>query len=368
MTSAFGRLLVATTAVVAFATASPAQEAVKIGLVAPIKTIGGEQFERGAQLAADAINADGGVLGGQKIELVAYDDGYDTAQAVSAGRRLFSEDGVKLVVGGYNSAVAVALLQVVKQNDGVLIAAPAIHPAITQYERGFRTNFTIVQNVQAVRQYVDAVDPDARIAIIAENGDYGRLVSGMLKDEFGDQIVESDLFEIMSQTDFSSIATRIKQQNPTLVVGVWGSTEQGAAMMRAIGDAGIDAQLFPMPGNLTPQLIDLAGDAVEGAFSADIWDASVDNPENKAFVESFEAKFDETPGKLDFLGYEAVMLMGQAIDAAASATDTDAVAAALRDGEFKTPRGTLDFVDNQATANGNRLVEVVNDHGTIRVR
>ncbi|WP_127600674.1 ABC transporter substrate-binding protein [Nitratireductor alexandrii] len=361
------KTLAATVAALALSGAAQAQDALKIGLVAPIKTIGGEEFQRGADLAAEMINEAGGV-GGSPIELIAYDDGYEPAQAVSAGRRLFSEDGVKLIVGGYNSAVAVALLQVVQQNQGVMIAAPAIHPDITKYERGFRTNFTLAQNVLALRQFVDAVDPEARIAIIAENGDYGRLVSGLLEKEFGDQVVESDLYEIMAQTDFSSIATRIKEQNPTLVAGVWGATEQGAAMMRAIREAGIDATLFPMPGNLTPQLIGLASDTMEGAYSADIWDASLQNDANVAFVEAFKAKFGETPGKLSFLGYEAVDLMAHAVTVAGSADDTDAIAAALRDGEFETPRGTLDFVDNQATANGNRLVEVVNVNGTIQAR
>ena len=71
--------------------AASAAEDIRIGGLWPIKTVAGEQARRSAQLVVDRTNDAGGLLGGRKVKLIVYDDGFDPAQAVSAARRLASE-------------------------------------------------------------------------------------------------------------------------------------------------------------------------------------------------------------------------------------------------------------------------------------
>jgi branched-chain amino acid transport system substrate-binding protein len=81
---------------------------IKIGVITEQSAIAGASISKGAQMAADEINAKGGV-DGRKIELVIYDDHSSASDAVRAFQRLTSEDKVVAVVGSYISEVALAL-------------------------------------------------------------------------------------------------------------------------------------------------------------------------------------------------------------------------------------------------------------------
>ena len=104
----------AAAAAIAFVMGSPpaahaqAKPPIKIGVIAEESAIAGTGISRGAQMAADAINAAGGV-DGRKIELVIYDDHSSASDAVRAFQRLVSQDKVVVVVGSYISEIALAL-------------------------------------------------------------------------------------------------------------------------------------------------------------------------------------------------------------------------------------------------------------------
>jgi branched-chain amino acid transport system substrate-binding protein len=84
---------------------------IKIGVLMPSKTLMGKQDIEAAQLAADQINAKGGVKGA-KIELVVYDDANSPVEAVSAAQRLIDQDRVKMIIGQISSTTALAVLKV----------------------------------------------------------------------------------------------------------------------------------------------------------------------------------------------------------------------------------------------------------------
>jgi branched-chain amino acid transport system substrate-binding protein len=81
---------------------------IKIGIISEESAIAGASITKGAQMAADAINAAGGV-DGHKIELVTYDDHSSATDAVRAFQRAVSQDKVVAVIGTYISEVALAL-------------------------------------------------------------------------------------------------------------------------------------------------------------------------------------------------------------------------------------------------------------------
>ena len=85
-----------------------AADPIKIGVIAENSAIGGVAITNAAQLAAEEINASGGI-GGRKIEIVAYDDHNSAADAVRAYQRAANEDHVNAVIATYTSEVALAL-------------------------------------------------------------------------------------------------------------------------------------------------------------------------------------------------------------------------------------------------------------------
>lgn len=102
------RLLPVLAAALALPLAARAADPIKIGIIAENSAISGIAIPNGAQIAADEINAKGGV-DGRMIELVAYDDHNSAADAVRAFQRLASQDKVHAVIATYTSEVALAL-------------------------------------------------------------------------------------------------------------------------------------------------------------------------------------------------------------------------------------------------------------------
>src|SRR5690606_19785409 len=94
----------------------------------------------GAQVAAEMLNAGGGVLNGRRMELIVYDDNYQPADGVAAARKLIGEDKVSVVVGAINTAVSLGVMQVAQQGGAMFLAAVTKAPQITQYDRAFRFN------------------------------------------------------------------------------------------------------------------------------------------------------------------------------------------------------------------------------------
>ena len=102
------RALPATLAALLAATAAHAADPIRIGVIAENSAISGIAIPNAAQIAADEINAKGGI-DGRTIEIVAYDDHNSAADAVRAFQRAVSQDHVNAVIATYTSEVALAL-------------------------------------------------------------------------------------------------------------------------------------------------------------------------------------------------------------------------------------------------------------------
>src|SRR5881296_3644672 len=102
-------------AIVACGRTAPAlaQKPVKIGVLTPLSPPGdasaGQFIVRGAKMAADDVNARGGVLGGRKIELVTEDDSGTPEKGVAGFRKLATQDQAVAVVGQFHSSVMTAV-------------------------------------------------------------------------------------------------------------------------------------------------------------------------------------------------------------------------------------------------------------------
>ena len=88
--------------------AALAADPIKIGVIAEAQAVAGSSIAPAAQLAADEINAKGGV-NGRKIEVVVYDNHSSAAESVRAFQRAVNEDKVNAVIASYISEVVLAL-------------------------------------------------------------------------------------------------------------------------------------------------------------------------------------------------------------------------------------------------------------------
>src|ERR1700724_4026138 len=115
----------------ALATPSHAKDPIKIGVIAEAQSVAGSSIPQAAQLAADEINAAGGV-DGRKIEIVSYDNHSSAVESVRAFQRAVSEDHVNAVVTSYISEVVLALEPWAGRLKTVMITPGAASDVITQ--------------------------------------------------------------------------------------------------------------------------------------------------------------------------------------------------------------------------------------------
>src|SRR5262249_22909742 len=107
-----------------------AEEPIRIGVIAEAQAVAGSSIPLAAQLAADEINAKGGV-NGRKVEIIVYDDHFSAADAVRAFQRAVSEDKVNAVIASFVSEVFLALQPWAARLKTVLITPGAASDVIT---------------------------------------------------------------------------------------------------------------------------------------------------------------------------------------------------------------------------------------------
>ena len=104
-----------------------AQETLKIGALVTLSGAGaawGQGMKNAAELAADQVNAKGGLeVGGKKykVEVVAYDDKYQANEGVTVANRLVFEDKVKYMIGPVGSAVVLAIQPITEKNKVIVM-------------------------------------------------------------------------------------------------------------------------------------------------------------------------------------------------------------------------------------------------------
>ena len=339
---------------------APAQQAaaqsgqpVRIGVLMPTKSLVGKQGHQGAVLAAEMINADGGILAGRKIELVVYDTNFQPAEGVSAAQRLLNQDKIKFIAGEISSTVALAVVQLAQANGALFMAAVPKHPDVTAsgYDRVFRLNSTTSMDAKDFDTVLTQQVKPAKVAILAENSDFGRLTIANMRKLFSDKVVAAETYE-MTQNDFSTLVTKVKGSGADLLCIAGSNMEQYGNILRLTQELKLDAKRCLMPGILNSEGVRVAGAAAEGAFSADIYVPSLDNALNKRFVAAYQEKFKVTPEKIELLGFESIWLIAKAMQKAGTADDTAKVAKLLHDEKWETPRGQLTFDKNGQAQSG----------------
>jgi branched-chain amino acid transport system substrate-binding protein len=333
---------VAATALMAFSSSAWAE--VVIAVAGPItgpNAAFGAQLQKGAEQAAADINAAGG-MNGEQIRIVIGDDVSDPKQGISVANK-FVADGVKYVVGHFNSGVSIPASEVYAENGILEITPAATNPVFT--DRGlwnvFRTCGRDDQQGSIAGAYLAEKFKDAKIAVVHDKTPYGQ----GLADETKKAMNAAGLTEVMYEgvnvgdKDFSALIAKMKEAGVTIVY--WGGLHTEAGLIiRQLADQGVKATLVSGDGIVSNELASIAGDAVAGTLNTFGPDPRL-NPANKDLVEKFRAAGFE-PEAYTLYSYAAVQALAGAANAAKS-IDTQEVAKALKAGTFPTALGDMSF-------------------------
>jgi branched-chain amino acid transport system substrate-binding protein len=318
---------------------------VKFGVGGPItgpNAATGAQMKNGVEQAAADINATGGILG-QKLTISFGDDVSDPKQGVSVANN-FSANGIKFVIGHYNSGVTIPASEVYQENGILEITPASTNPTVT--ERGmwniFRTCGRDDQQGKVAGTYILAHFKGKKIAFVNDKTTYGK----GLADATLATIKAGGMKEVLNEgintgeKDFSALISKIKQSGADLVYFGGLYTEAGL-IVRQMRDQGVKAPLMGGDGITSDEFATVGGPGVEGSLMTYGPDPR-NRPEAKDVVAKFRAKGFE-PEAYTLYSYAGVQIIKQAAEAAKS-LDPKKVAEAMHSGtHFKTVIGDISY-------------------------
>jgi len=329
-----------------------AQKPVKIGVLTPLSPPGdaaaGQFIVRGAKMAADDVNARGGILG-RKIELVVEDDS-GTPEKGSAGmRKLATQDQVAAVVGQFHSSVTAAVQVLAEQFQVPVFLTQASAKSLTEKHLTytFRTHVIDPDRVALWNRWIKERG-FKRVAMIAENTDYGIGLAEDTKKALPAAVPGSELKTIVfdrAVVDFTPQLLEIKNWKPDVLLNVgigtpvyliskqaWDVGLSPAVPMLISYDAPVRAEYWKNLGE-------------KGNFASFIvyYHPTMKLPaRGDAFRKKHIEQFKEEPIYGAFNAYTQVWLIADAINAAKSEKPDDLVKALLAN-KFEGWNGTISF-------------------------
>jgi branched-chain amino acid transport system substrate-binding protein len=309
-------------------------DVIKIGVFEPMTgalAAGGEQTWEGIELAKEQVSE---VLG-KPIEVVLVDNKSEKVEAANAMARLIDSEGVVGVVGSYGSSLSMAGGEVSEKAGIPVVGCSPTNPLVTKgKDYYFRVCFIDPFQGAVMAKY--AYDQlGARTAAIIQDvaQDYSVGLSFYFREKFieltGDpkSIIAFTSYQTGDQ-DFTAQLTDAISKNPDVIFssGYYG---EAALLARQARELGYEGVLMGGDAWDAPELIEIGGDAAEGlVFSTHYDPEGATTPSSKEFVDLYEAKFGRAPNAFAALGYDAYMLLVDAIERAGS-TDPGAIRDAI---------------------------------------
>lgn len=326
----------------------------KVGLVVPLSGPSarwGGFASHGAELAQKQINAAGGV-GGKPIELLKGDSQGTPVEAVSAARRLISQDGVNVILGDIASSATIALQPVVEDAKVVLLNGASSNPDIT-YKAGvggfkytFRSYPTDELRARVIIQYAAEKRGITKYAVLSVDNDYGRGAIAFSKKylpEFKAAILSEDYYKD-DETDFRPVLSRIKTLGVQSIL-MYGLPDTTRLIVRQMLELGLAGKVT-LAGNgefTYPDTIKVAPSVLNGAIEAAAWSPDLASPRSQKFVADYKAAYGtEVPNVHSYTHWEALYLLAAA---ARSATGggPEALRAALEKVDYDGATGRVRF-------------------------
>jgi branched-chain amino acid transport system substrate-binding protein len=314
----------------------------------------GESELRHFQLVAEMINADGGVLGGRKPEVVPFDNKTSPQESVLALKQAIDQD-IHYVVQGNGSNVAHALLDTIDKHNRrnpdkavVFLNYAAVDPALTNEKCSFwhfRFDADADMKMSALTDVIAENRAVTRVFLLNQDYAFGQAVAraarAMLAKKRPDiQIVGDDLHPLGKVKDFAPYVSKIAASGAQVVItGNWGNDL--ALLIKASKDAGLKVDYYTYYGGVvgTPPAIGESG--VDHVKQVSFWAPNVATAHASRMISAYRARYRSAPDDYWFNGPHIVLAMlARAIDQAKSA-DPLPVARALEGMRWSTDVGEV---------------------------
>src|SRR5450631_179124 len=280
------------------ASGAAAEGAVKVGVLHSLTgtmAISEVTVKNATLLAIDQINAAGGVMG-KKIEAVTEDGASEPGTFAQKAQKLIQEGKVVTVFGGWTSASRKAMLPVFERFHSLLW-----YPV--QFEGNECSPDIMYSGAQPNQQILPALDWAEQkgyksIFLLGSDYVFPRTANLILKKhiEHDSGTVAGEEYVPLGGTDFSAVINKIKVAKPQIIFSTING-DSNVSFFKQMAAAGLPSSKLPvMSFSIAEQETKSIGPSLlEGSYAAWNYFQSIGGPENKKFVDAYQAKYPGSP-------------------------------------------------------------------------
>jgi len=270
-------------------------------LSGPFKDVG-DRYVNAVKFAIERINAEGGLLG-KKVVGIYEDDALKPAIATRKAKKLILKDGAKFIMTGTGSHNTLAMAKVAKKHKVINVSYGTEAASITgsQFDRyTFRCCMNTDQHSATLVAYMVKKYPQfKKYYIICQDYAFGREAAEGFRKKFeqvkpeGARIV-GEIFHPIACKDFAPYISAIMASGAEVVLsGNWGQDLQ--LLMKHGHALGWKVKLADYFLNDPVHIKAVGGTPAIGNVAGDFYMITIDSPQNKAFLKTWETKFKDAP-------------------------------------------------------------------------
>ena len=332
----------------------PAAGPIKIGVIAEARTITGASIPQAAQLAADEINAAGGIAG-RMLRISAHGTDGSSADSIRAFRRAVNEDEVHAVIASFISEVVLDL-----QPEASRLKTPLVTPGAASTEislavhrdyetnkysfHGYLTSAALALSVCDAARELLVEQRRMRIAVIlSEDAAWTRPLDAGYEENLPKiGLAVRDHIRFAPDTiDFTPIFDRIERIKPDVIIT--GMTKVGVRPIVQWKARRAPIPMFGMNSQASSSTFALdTNGAADGVLYQAVAGPVAVTAKSLPFAESFKKKFDSYPSYAGYAAYDEVYYIADAVRRAGS-TDADELVDALETTDWEGTIGRIRF-------------------------
>ncbi|WP_461354738.1 ABC transporter substrate-binding protein [Bradyrhizobium sp. USDA 4454] len=332
-----------------------AADTLKIGVIAEAQAIAGASIPQAAQLAADEINAKGGI-DGRKIEIVSYDNHSSSADSVRAFQRAVNEDKVNVVISSYISEVVLALEPWASRLKTPFVTPGAASNEISKsvhadYEKnkytfhGYLTSAALALSVcDAAKELLVDQKHMKTAVIMSEDAAWTKPLDAGYEEclpKIGLKVVDHIRFS-PDTTDFTPIFNKVEGAKPDVIIT--GISHVGVQPTVQWKNQQVPIPMFGISSQATNETFGKdTNDAAEGVLYQGVSGPNVAvTPKSVPFADGFKKRYGNYPSYAGYTAYDEVYYIADAVKRAGS-VEADKMVDALEKTDWEGTIGRVQF-------------------------
>jgi branched-chain amino acid transport system substrate-binding protein len=327
----------------------------------------GQSALEGAELAAEEVNAAGGLLGGRPLRLLVEDDQSKPEEASSAVTKLVTQDRVVAVLGEVASRRTLAAAPVAQRYQVPMITPASTNEKVTSVgDYIFRICFIDPFQGEVLATFAANELKARRAAILTDiQQDYSVGLSDSIAAQFralGGTVLPPVSYS-SGDADFRAVLTQIRGQRPDVIFAT-GYYSEAAIIVRQARELGLDMPILGGDGWVGEPLRN-GREALRNTYISNHYSGDNPDPVVQNFVRAYRAKFSRDPDSIAALSYDSVKVLADAITRAGS-TEGPRIREALTTTDVSGVTGRLKMNEKRDVSKPAVIQEVTYVNGEVK--